>query len=1070
MRFGLVSGNVTVNQGYATGPVRTVWAAYLEQVRRVAPPDPPGLIGREAELAELAAFCLEPNRGPYIWWRAGPWAGKSALLSTFVLHPPEPVRERVRIVSFFITARLAAQDTREAFTEVLLEQLADLTGQDLPAALSDAKREAYLLRLLANAAEACRKVGGTLVLVVDGLDEDRGVTLGPDAHSIAGLLPADPPAGMRVIVAGRPNPPIPDDVPDFHPLRDHGIIRLLSDSPHARDLQRLGRQELKRLLKGTVVEQDILGFLTTARGGLSALDLAELTGAPLWEIEEILHTVAGRTFTRRVSTWIPGGGPEVYLLGHEELQDTASGYLDPARLADYRHRLNAWAETYRTKGWPCTTPEYLLRGYFQLLITTNDLPRLVACATDSARHDRMLDLTGGDVTAIAEVRTALDLTAAQDVPDLAVGLHLAYHRDYLTDRNSYVPTNLPAVWAILGQTTRAQAFATSITNPYQQTQAVAQIAGALARVGKYEQAEQFARTINDPAGHALNDPAGHALALAHVAKGIAQSGQHERAADLAGQAEQIARTITDPNEQASALIQIAAALARAGRHEQAEQLADTITDRAGHVLALAHVAEALAHDGQHEQAADLAGQAAAASLTIADPDEQALALAQVAGALARAGQHEEAADLAEQAEQVARTITDPYEQATALAEVTEALVRAGQLEQAEQLARTITEPAGHAQALAEVAEALVHDGQHERAAALAGRAEHVARTIADPAEHVLALAELSEALVRAGQHDEAAALAGQAEQVARTITEPYEQVLALIQIVGGLARAGQHEQAEQLACTITDSAGHARALAQVAEALAQSGQHEQAADLAGQAAEAALTIADPDEQALALAQVASALARAGQHEQAAALAGQAEQVAGAITNTHAQAWALTQVASALAQAGHHEQAELLARTITSTYHQACALAQVASALAQAGHHERAEQLARTITNTYAQAWALAELSEALAQDGQHDQAAAMAGQAEQLARTFTNPYSQAQVLAEVADVFGSLGDRRMAHRVAAAACLVGRWTIAVKSVLLLDPSAFTLLGGLLGCQARRQQSVNAGPTESTSSQ
>ena len=38
----------------------------------------------------------------------------------------------MRIVSFFITARLAAQDTREAFTEVLLEQLAELTGQDLP--------------------------------------------------------------------------------------------------------------------------------------------------------------------------------------------------------------------------------------------------------------------------------------------------------------------------------------------------------------------------------------------------------------------------------------------------------------------------------------------------------------------------------------------------------------------------------------------------------------------------------------------------------------------------------------------------------------------------------------------------------------------------------------------------------------------------------------------------------------------------------------------------------------------------------------------------------------------------
>ena len=86
------------------------------------------------------------------------------------------------------------------------------------------------------------------MLVVDGLDEDRGVTTGQDAHTIAGLLPADPPAGMRVIVAGRPNPPIPDDVPDWHPLRDPGIIRALRESQNARDVERLSRQELQRLL------------------------------------------------------------------------------------------------------------------------------------------------------------------------------------------------------------------------------------------------------------------------------------------------------------------------------------------------------------------------------------------------------------------------------------------------------------------------------------------------------------------------------------------------------------------------------------------------------------------------------------------------------------------------------------------------------------------------------------------------------------------------------------------------------------------------------------------------------
>ncbi|MEY2233509.1 hypothetical protein, partial [Streptomyces sp. BF23-19] len=57
---------------------------YLAQVRRIAPQQ---LLAREAELAELASFCTDPDSESYLWWRAQAWAGKSALLSTFVLDP-----------------------------------------------------------------------------------------------------------------------------------------------------------------------------------------------------------------------------------------------------------------------------------------------------------------------------------------------------------------------------------------------------------------------------------------------------------------------------------------------------------------------------------------------------------------------------------------------------------------------------------------------------------------------------------------------------------------------------------------------------------------------------------------------------------------------------------------------------------------------------------------------------------------------------------------------------------------------------------------------------------------------
>ncbi|MEU7399622.1 hypothetical protein AB0A89_35500, partial [Streptomyces albogriseolus] len=186
---GVIKGSVTV----ASRPAAR--SAYRQQVRRIAPSD---LLDREQELAELAAFCTLPDATDYRWWRADAWAGKSALMSWFVLHPPKGIR----LVSFFITARWAGQSDRVAFTDVVVEQLAELLGEPMPAHYTDATRDQSFLDLLDRAAEACQTRGERLILLIDGLDEDRGVTVGSDAHSIAALLPPTPPAGMRIIVSG----------------------------------------------------------------------------------------------------------------------------------------------------------------------------------------------------------------------------------------------------------------------------------------------------------------------------------------------------------------------------------------------------------------------------------------------------------------------------------------------------------------------------------------------------------------------------------------------------------------------------------------------------------------------------------------------------------------------------------------------------------------------------------------------------------------------------------------------------------------------------------------------------
>jgi hypothetical protein len=87
----------------------------------------------------------------------------------------------------------------------------------------------------------------------------------------------------------------------------------------------LAGSELERLLDGTPLQQDLLGLLTAATGGLSGPDLAHLTGAPVSEIEGFLRGVSGRIFVRRparfwslsripckpaVPFWIPGYSPD----------------------------------------------------------------------------------------------------------------------------------------------------------------------------------------------------------------------------------------------------------------------------------------------------------------------------------------------------------------------------------------------------------------------------------------------------------------------------------------------------------------------------------------------------------------------------------------------------------------------------------------------------------------------------------------------------------------------------------------------------------------------------------------
>ncbi|KKZ73104.1 hypothetical protein VO63_15110 [Streptomyces showdoensis] len=627
------TGIVVVGDGnrIVAGAAAPVRSAYWEQVGRLAPAE---LRDREDELAELAAFCRGGAPG-YLWWRADAWAGKTALMAWFALRPPPGVR----IVPFFVTARWAAQSDAAAYLDVVLEQLAELAAEPLPALLTAATRQAHLLRLYGAAARACAERGERLVLLVDGLDEDRGVTTGPDAHSIAALLPDD----LPVVVSGRLNPPLPADVPDTHPLRDPAAVRLLAPSPSARAIRVEAERELKHLLTAGGLPYELLALLTAAGGGLTADDLAELTDEVPYRVRDLLRTGPGRTFA-------PAG--PAYLLAHEELAAQAREMLGPRELDRFRARLHTWAQRWRERGWPEGTPEHLLRGYVAMLRAAGDVDRLVSCALDTARHGRLLAVTGGDGAALAEVRAAEEaLLAGGDRPDLVpLMLRLAIRRDGLELSGGLVRPELAAGWAAVGEVDRAVALARGAGDEG----AVAGLCAVAATLLRRGDRDRAVRLAEEAETLALRDREsyGRDRASADAAMLLVALGFHERAE------RQVRRIVSDHNRyrplyaltrafcatdkyeralglargephirlRANARSETVRSLIWAGRGGDAEQAArETDPNRAVAAVVLIRAATALREAGQDGAVADLLAEGLR-QYEVMEPDEDGAGL------------------------------------------------------------------------------------------------------------------------------------------------------------------------------------------------------------------------------------------------------------------------------------------------------------------------------------------------------------------------------------------------------------------------------------------------------------
>ncbi|MEV0761787.1 hypothetical protein [Nocardia sp. NPDC050435] len=1045
---------------------------YLRQVRQLAPEK---LEGRDAELAELAAFAASEGSPSWQWWQAPAWWGKSALMSWFVTHPPPAVT----VVSFFVTSRWAGQSDYIAFTDIVIEQLAEIAGRPIPAFLTDATRNSHLLAMLDAAASVCRDSGRTLVLLIDGIDEDHGMVPGPAGHSIAALLPALPPDGVRILLSGRPVA-VPSDVEGNHPLHDTSIVRALSQSSQATVIRTAAERELQRLLYGTSSEQDLLGLVVASGGGLTAADLADLLGISPGHVADQLGSVTGRSFSARPSLLDPAARPHNYILAHEELQQIATSRIGATRLGEYRDEIHAWADRYRAHQWPESTPEYLLRGYFSLLTTLGDSTRMSMCAIDWARHDRMRVSSGGDSSALVEVAAAQEALCHDLEPDLGTALRLAISRERLLERNAYIPEDLPAAMVAIGRPAYAEALALSIRRDSDRVAALGAAATALAAAGDID----GARRLTVLGGELLGNDYIYDTSRAKLIRAAVVTGMVDTAVAVSDSDDTAQRAIVE-------------ALLSVGDRSAAETRAATMRDPAERARAFAEVSRAYAVSAESARAKDTLARAERAMRRIRDKDELIDVLSSLARAQLAVGNTRDARRTAERARKIVRHQDSSDEEKIAAAA---ALLAVGEHHRATALADEVcadvrwVDSDDLTELIARMAEHGLDDWCERTIAAFASPAHQIhclaawianAQTIrpdnlrrmiamADAAvhrsEHQNSLAHeltaLGLALAATGQQQLATRWVERAEVAARS-SRPEHRWRGPLALVAAVAVTGDlslslslmRRAATRWAAEFEDDEWEAdfrdRMIGWLAERVVRTGSAEDALDLvaltelienteyrhtllAGLAGTFAAagdfatvrSLAEHLEdhaqcRSMTLSRATAAAARAGHPEIADSFLAEAGALADTVEGPHTAAHVLCHLADAYTAIGDPKRAaELLdratsvARTLTCSTARQCTFNQIIELSVAAQRTEFAEDLARSIDERFWRAYALCDLMRALVDNNLLEDIGKLSEEVHRLADAAETTQQRVHLLCELCRIHASVPGRAALPRYA----------------------------------------------------
>ncbi|QQM66644.1 hypothetical protein [Actinomyces weissii] len=927
-----------------------------DRLQRLAPRK---LIGREKELSDLKEFVLG-DEGSWLAYQAPAASGKTGLLATFALNPPE----NVWVVSHFVRRNEGLHD-RDEFVLSVLGQLAEMVQRYYVRHPQGAEQNNVFQEALKEAWKLCEASDPKirLVLVVDGLDEDAFFEGSESSgrKSILSVFPLRLPAGVKVITASRPNPKAPPDVlcQDFGGRVDVNLTL----SEHA--AKSVKREEVVEFLESEG-GLEVAAFLAASRGVLTVDNLKQLLRCldlpSRLPVQKMVDRSPGRMLLRQ-NVGYDGVEVWAYRLGHDfvtravlrelKLEEFGEGpepeeqsfwsRLDEEALQEYREIICKWGEARTEKGWSERTPGYLLSsGYLEVLQRTDGGGwSCLEVLANSSRNDEVVRRHGSAYRVISDIdmlgegmlrEWRASLTAGQ----LGQFLALIKERARLSGSFIYVPGLVKYMLSDEGSESSRLVIERILTlsNPESMVAALEEYVDSEITA---EEVESCLESLGSVYGWVRYSEQLCGRVRRVEIRALLKSGK------MLDRACEAARQVEEPHSRAEALKDVAVALVGADRGSKAVELLREAGESARHVrnslfrtVALKGVAQAMAGAGQLGAALGLAQQ-------VEDPRGRAKALAGVAVALVEDGRRGAALVLARQVE-------DPRGRAEALKDVAQALVVAGReseaverLREAGESARQVEDPRGRAEALKDVAQALVVAGRESEAVELLREAGESAQQVEDPYSRAEALKDVSAVLVESGWVDEAVVLLGEAGESARQVRNSLFRTVALKGVAEVMVGAGQVGAALDFARQVEDPRGRAEALTGVAQAMAGIGQVDEAGKVIDEVLENARQVDDPNDHANALTGMTQPMAGAGQ-------ASEVTESAGQVKYPNLREKDLWGVAMSLMDAGQLDLATAvgLARQMEDPGERAQALKEMAQMLAQAGEHDKAAAIVQDV--------------------------------------------------------------------------------------------------------------------------